>query len=72
MICPYLILIFTVSSFLSQILEEQIAQAETFPFKDVIQILIPGPQDNVIEFVQFMLYWILAVITRLRLWKYLK
>jgi hypothetical protein len=66
------IVLFSLSFFLSQIIEEQITQSEHFPFKNIIQFFVPGPEDSILELMQFMLYWILAVITRLRLWKYWK
>ena len=50
-------LVFIVSFYLSQALEESITAMENFPLKNVFLLLIPGPEDSALEFLQFMSYW---------------
>lgn len=55
------IVTFIFSFYLFQALEEFISSQPEFVFKNLILLIIPGPQDNFIELLQFLLYWIGAV-----------
>ena len=52
------ILTFIVSIFLFPALENFIASAPSSPLKELLTFLIPSPQDNVLELLQFILYWV--------------
>jgi len=46
-----------VSIFLFPILDSFMASTPSFPLKELFTLLIPSPQDNILEFLQFILYW---------------
>jgi hypothetical protein len=52
------VLTFIVSIFLFPALDSFIASMPSFPLKDLFTFLIPSPQDNILEFLQFLLYWV--------------
>ena len=54
------LLVIFISFFLFQILEDYVASVSDFPLKKLIQLLIPGPQDSVLEFLQFVVYWVVG------------
>lgn len=55
------IITFIFSFFLFQALEEFITSQPDFVFKNIILLILPGPEDSVIELIQFLLYWSGAV-----------
>jgi len=52
------VLAFIVSIFLFPALDSFIASTPYFPLKELFTFLIPSPQDSILEFLQFILYWI--------------
>jgi len=52
------VLTLIISFFLFPILDNFIASTPSFPLKELFTFLIPSPQDNILEFLQFILYWI--------------
>ena len=52
---------FIVSFILSQYLENSIIAMSDFPLKNIFLLIIPGPQDSVLEFVQFIVYWVVGI-----------
>lgn len=53
---------FILSFYFSQVIEDTLENSEDFVFKDLLQFLIPGPEDNVLELVQFLLYWAAPIL----------
>lgn len=58
------IIAFSLSFFLFQILEDYISNQPDFVFKNLILLVIPAPQDSIIEFIQFLVYWITIVMIK--------
>ena len=51
------IMAFYLSAGLFQALEQHIATLDEFPFKSLIMLFIPAPEDSLLELVQFLAYW---------------
>lgn len=54
------VLAFIISIFLFPALDNFIASSPSFPLKELFTFLIPSPQDSILEFLQFLLYWLSA------------
>ena len=51
------VVVFIIPFYLSQALEKSITAMADFPLKNVFLLLIPCPEDSVLEFLQFIAYW---------------
>ena len=51
------IMAFYLSATLSQAVEEQLKAQPDFPFRGLIMLLVPAPEDSLLEMLQFLAYW---------------
>ena len=49
---------FLFSIYLFPLLEKMVSSSPDFQFQKLITILIPSPQDSILEFIQFIIYWV--------------
>ena len=51
------LIVFFLTYGLSQALEQHLSTLEDFPFKSLIMLLVPAPEDSLLELIQFLAYW---------------
>ena len=58
---------FYLSAGLCQALEQNLAEQDDFPLKNLIMLLVPAPEDNILEMIQFLTYWAVGVFATFRI-----
>ncbi len=61
------IITFYLSSALCQTVEEQLATQPDFPFKGLIMLLVPAPEDSLLELLQFLTYWVVGTFGAIKI-----